>query len=203
MSYGLPFICPTDTFLARIQSQLCSTIRMVLALPRSTHTMSVFIEAGLMPLTVFSDYHILRTAYNMSTLPDEHAITDRYTAAYNKALIKADRRERLMLNRIADNRAPPKPETTRIRSIHDTVIDIEKAWSCPHTDLQQIKHRATKLSYERWHESPGGEVLKAHKNTTDHIHLDRSHYLYLDIALQHGSERDSDTTALGITRLCL
>jgi hypothetical protein len=85
-TYGAPFIRAIDSWTHRLQSLLAGVIRKVLALPISTHMLSVLVDANLLPLRTFNQYHILRTANKMAALPATHNISKIFTHNYNTSI---------------------------------------------------------------------------------------------------------------------
>jgi hypothetical protein len=82
-TYGAPFIRAIDSWTHRLQSLMAGVIRKVLALPFSTHILSVLVEANILPLNTFNQHQLLRTAHNMSELPPTHAVSKIFTHDYN------------------------------------------------------------------------------------------------------------------------
>ena len=185
-TYGLALMPATTAvrnWLNRAESELCSTIRAVLGLPRSTHKLSVLIEAGFKPMAVYADYQRLRAAYNMSQLSARHATARRYVDGLRAA--RAD--DRLWAAKIAANRARPAQRDRRdpsyIHSFYRTLLSIQSAWGVLHQSLDDVARKAVVATYTRWTASPGGAILKSIRQYRDSRHIDRSRYLYLDTAI--------------------
>jgi hypothetical protein len=185
-TYGLAFMPDTKSvrnWLGRAESELCSTIRAVLGLPRSTHKLSVLIEAGLTPMAVYASYQRLRAAYNMSQLPAGHATTNRYVSGLRAA--RAD--EEKWSADIASGRVQPKLRTlkdpSRIHSFYRVLLSIQSDWGVLHQSIDDITHKTVAAAYRHWTASPGGALLKSIKLYRDRRSVGRSHYLYLDSAV--------------------
>jgi hypothetical protein len=182
-TYGLALLPPTNAvrrWLNRAESELCSTIRAVLALPRSTHKLSVLIEAGLKPMVVYANYQRLRAAYNMSQLSARHATAHRY--ADGLRIARAD--DRQWASKIAAGRARPaqrdRRDPSKIHSFYRTLLSIQSTWGVLHQSLDDVARKAVAAAYNQWAASPGGAVLKSIRQHRDSRHIGRSHYLYLD-----------------------
>ena len=72
-----------DTLIHRLQSLLSGVVRKVLALPMSTHILSVLVDAKLLPLKTFNQYQILPVTHNMAALPPMHAVNKSFKHNYN------------------------------------------------------------------------------------------------------------------------
>ena len=185
-TYAIHFVRATETWMRRTQSQLCSTIRTVLALPPSTHTLSVLSDAGIMPLAVYRDYRRLRAAYNMHVLAQTHATTAIHRRQYAAAVADDTHWTNKQNIRIARGQPPLKhrdvADPPHIQSFCRVLLDIEQRWGITHaaTDHASIKSNALRISLVRWKtKSPlDGLVLKSIKST-----YERSHYLHLDTGL--------------------
>jgi hypothetical protein len=185
-TYAMHLVRAAPGWIQRTQSQLCSTIRTVLALPPSTHTLSVLSDAGIMPLAVYRDYRILRAAHNMHVLPQTHAITAIHQRQYTAA--KADDAHWInkQNRRIAQQKPPLKHrnvfDPTHIQSFCRVLLEIEQRWGITHTatDHADLKTNALRMALIRWQtKSPtDGLVLKSIKTT-----YERSLYLHLDTGL--------------------
>jgi len=185
-TYGLALLPTTPqikNWLSRAESELCSTIRAVLGLPRSTHKLSVLIEAGLKPMAVYADYQRLRLAHNMSHLSAGHATAGRYTDGLSAA--HAD--DQLWTGIITAGRARPAYRNARdpskIHSFYRTLLSIESTWGVLHQSLDDVARKTVAAAYRSWTASPGGAVLKSIRHHHDSRHIGRSHYLYLDTAV--------------------
>jgi hypothetical protein len=73
-THGAPFIRALNSCTHRRQSLLAGVVRKVLALPMSTHILSVSADADLLPLKTCYRYQTFRTAHNMATLPPTLAV---------------------------------------------------------------------------------------------------------------------------------
>ena len=182
-TYGLALMPNTTAvrhWLHRAESELCSTVRAVLGLPRSTHKLSVLLEAGLKPMSVYADYQRLRMAYNMSQLPARHATARRYADGLRDARAV----EQHWAARIAAGRALPEQRNRRdpsyIHSFYRTLLSIQSAWSVLHQSIDDVARKAVAATYNSWTASPGGAVLKTIRQYRDSRRVDRSHYLSLD-----------------------
>jgi hypothetical protein len=185
-TYGLAFMPDTTAvrgWLARAESELCSTVRAVLGLPRSTHKLSVLVEAGLKPMTVYATYQRLRAAHNMSQLSAGHATASRYTTGINAA--RAD--EQKWSAAIASRRVQPSYhnvyDPNHIHSFYRTLRSIQSDWGVLHQSIDDVARKTVAAAYRHWAASPGGDLLKSIKLYRDRRHIGRSHYLYLDSAV--------------------
>lgn len=185
-TYGLALMPPTKSvrhWLERAESELCSTIRAVLGLPRSTHKLSVLIEAGFMPMTVYADYQRLRLAYNMSQLPPRHATAHRYADGLRDA--RAD--DQRWTSRIAAGTTSlarrNQVDPLHIRSFYRVISSIQSAWGVMHQSIDDIARKAVATAYTTWTASTGGGVLKSIRLYRDSRQIGRSQYLYLDTAV--------------------
>ena len=185
-TYGLALMPATKAvgkWLQRAESELCSTIRAVLGLPRSTHKLSVLLEAGFKPMTVYADYQRLRLAHNMSLLSASHATARRYVVGLRVARTDDQR----WAAKIAARRAKPatrqQRDPTHIHSFYRTLLSIESAWGVLHQSLDDIARKAVATTYAQWTARTGGAVLKSIRHYSDSRHVGRSHYLYLDKAV--------------------
>lgn len=179
-TYGLALLPTTpqvSTWLRRAESELCSAVRAVLGLPRSTHKLSVLLEAGFKPMAVYADYHRLRLAHSMSLLSASHATAGRYTDGMSAA--QADDQQWSARPARRNARDPIK-----IHSFYRTLSAIETAWGVMHQSLDDVARKAVAAAYSSWTTSPGGAVLKSlRRHHRDSRHVGRSHYLYLDTAV--------------------
>jgi hypothetical protein len=193
-TYGLPLMPPTPaltSLLERVESELCSTIRAVLKLPRSAPKVSVLIEAGLLPMSVFHCYHILRTAYNMSRLPIGHATAIRFASSLTAAAELDEQWSQWDAAAALQNRqsARARYEPARIRSFYWVLRQIEDCSGISHTRLDTMVREVVAVAYAHWKSLPKGLLLQSLKHhRADSPTIGRSHYLYLDTA-QHARVR--------------
>ena len=166
-TYGAPFIRTIDLWPHRLQSLIASVIRKVLALPISTNMLSVLVDANLLPLRTFNQYHILRTANKMASLPATHNTNKLFTHNYN---MSAQRRHQGQLG------ARVRSQPAKIRTYTDNLLQLEHDWQCHHTDdVSIINQKAREYVKVEWHdESHYGLVLKSVKTQCA-----RSEYRYL------------------------
>jgi hypothetical protein len=185
-TYGLALMPDSRAvrkWLSRAESELCSTIRAVLDLPRSTHKLSVLTEAELKPMTVYAAYQRLRVAYNMSQLPASHATAGRYAVGLRDA--RADHQR--WITDVATGRVQPSLRDTydppHVQSFYRTLLCIQSEWGVLHQSLDDVLRKTVAAAYRAWAASPGGAVLKSIKQYRDRRRIGRSHYLYLDTAV--------------------
>ena len=115
-TFGAPFIRAVDWWTHRLQSLLSGVVRKVLALPMSTHILSVLVDANLLPLKTFNQYQILRAAHNMAALPPTHAVNKIFTHNYS---ISAQTHLRAQFG-VSAPRQPAK-----IRAFTDNLLQLE------------------------------------------------------------------------------
>ena len=185
-TYGLalmPNTLAVRKWLFRAESELCSTIRAILGLPRSTHKVSVLVEAGLRPMTVYADYQRLRMAHNMSQLPLTHATATRYATGLRDA--RAD--NTYWSTRIAAGQTTAKQrdrgDPAHIQSFYRTLLLIQTALRVLHQSIDDVARKVVIATYAYWAASRGGAVLKSIRHYCDSRHVGKSQYLYADTAI--------------------
>jgi len=169
--YGVSFLTDirTGKWLYRLQSQLCSTLRMILGLPHSSHTLSLLADTGLLPLNILQEYYILRTAHRLHQLPTDHAAYQLFQTQYAAAFAAQDQQ-------------PPRPtgDPSRIRSYTRILVQIERSWNCSHTEsIQHLTKRASERALHQWKTSQqcDGLLMKSLKDE-----YTQTYSLYIDTA---------------------
>ena len=130
-AYGLAFINNvSQAWMQQLQSHLCSVLRHVLALPQSAHTLSILIDAALLPITIYREFDILRFANSLRSLPSHHNARQIFELDYTLAVL--DNNDWNELNLPAPYERSRR-EPTRIYSLGRTTLDIEHKWQLSHT----------------------------------------------------------------------
>jgi len=129
--------------------------------------LSVLVDANLLPLRTFNQYHVLRTANKMAALPATHNISKIFTHNYNTSI---QRRHQIQLG------ARIQLQPAKVRTYTDKLLQLEHEWQCKHTDdVCIINQKARDYMKVEWHDEPHyGLVLKSVKTQCA-----RSDYLYL------------------------
>ena len=196
-AYGLTFITNVShTWMQQLQSHLCSVLRHVLALPRSTHMLSILIDAALLPISIYREFDILRFANSVRSLPPHHNARQKFELDYAIAAIDDnDWAERNLPTSVERSRREP----AKIHSLGRTLLEIEHRWQISHTDnIICIRNAARERAMRQWAQEANNHSillqLKLHWAPSYHLYMDTAANARLRARFRHNRIANNFTT---------
>jgi hypothetical protein len=176
-AYGLAFISKVSSlWLQQLQSQICGVLRYVLALPPSTHLLSVLIDSALLPISIYREFNILRFANSMRALPSQHNARQMLELDYASASV--DYNDWVAIGQ-QSSYVRSRREPTRIHSLGRSILTIERKWGLSHmNDIALIRQTARQRAMQLWTDDISQHSILIHLK----LSWEPSYHLYMDTA---------------------
>jgi Reverse transcriptase (RNA-dependent DNA polymerase)/Endonuclease-reverse transcriptase len=155
MMYGCALTRPTAGELHRLTSLFIRPIRYILAVPPSTHILSLYAESNCPTMEQYRQQQLIAFSQRALSLPTDHPTHQLFEK---------------------ENSISSKHPVKFKRSISQEVKEISSEWKIDHTD---ISLKSKKIMMDRanqyWKNQSHGAILQQVKPN-----INRSHYLYLE-----------------------